>query len=386
MMNNIKCPYQSLCGSCQLLNDTYQNTLKFKLKYVNESLQKNGIKKSVSTIIPANPNYNYRNKMIIAYKYQNGKIISGFYEENSHHIVNIEECLMNTPLQNQIAKGIKKIFQDLKIKPYDEDKKTGLIRYVLLREAIYTNEVLVVIVTASEIFPGRGEVVKRIRGLSNKIKSIVQNINQRKTSIVLGDKERLLYGKGYITDIFDNLKFNITSKAFYQINTIQTKHLYHEVKRLAAFKGSECIVDAYSGLGTIGLFLASKVKEVYSVENNKQAVNMAIVNAKINNIKNINFVCDDATNYLVNLSLTKTKVDTVIMDPPRSGSTIAFLNAIKQIKPSKVIYVSCDPETLARDLKYLKENYMIENIECVDMFCWTKHIETIVLLKKITKN
>lgn len=382
MQNQINCPYQQKCGSCQLLHLTYQETLNTKLAFVNKCFKQNGFNITVNKIIPSSINTSYRNKMILGYRLVNGKIISGFYEEGTHHIVDIDSCMMHTPLQNLILQSLKNIFQSLKLKPYDEDKKVGLIRYVLVREAYFTKEVLIVIVTSSDIFPARKELIKKIKALSPHIKTIIQNVNSRKTSIVLGDKERLLYGDGYISDLFDDLKFSLSAKSFYQINTLQTKNLYKEIKRLANLKNTDIIIDCYSGVGTIGMTLAKEVKEVISVENNKQAVQNAIKNAKTNKINNMTFICEDATIYLVSLAKTPIKLDCLIMDPPRTGSTVSFLEAINKILPPKIVYVSCDVTTLVRDLKYLKNNYQITNIECVDMFSWTKHIETIVLLTK----
>lgn len=381
-MNNVSCKYFKKCGNCQLLNKSYEETLKHKLNYVNECLKKYNIKEKVSDIIDADPNTKYRNKMIVAYKYQNGKILSGFYEENSHKIVDIDYCLMHSDLQNEIANGIKKIFTDLKIKPYDEDKRTGLIRYVLIREAVYQKEVLITLVTSTDMFPARSEVVKRIRSLSPLIKTITQNINPRKTSIIFGDKERVLYGDGLIKDDMCNITFNLGSKSFYQINPYQTTKLYQKVFELAKFKGNETIIDAYSGVGTIGMILSKNVKNVISVENNRQAVDAAIINAKNNNIKNVKFICDDATKFILKLSKENIKIDAIVMDPPRSGSTPEFLNAAIRFSPKKIIYVSCDPLTLARDLAILTKYYQITDTVCVDMFCWTNHVETIVMLSK----
>lgn len=381
-MDKITCKYSKSCGNCQLLNKTYLDTLKYKLNYVNDCLKKYNIKTTVKDIIGADNPTSYRNKMIIAYKYQNGKIISGFYEENSHKVVDIDECLMHSSLQNDIAKGIKKIFTDLKIKPYDEDKRVGLIRYVLIREAVYQKEILITLVTSTDMFPARNEVVKRIRSLSPTIKTIIQNINPRKTSIVLGEKERILFGNGLIKDDMCGITFNLGSKSFYQINPYQTTKLYKCVEDFAKFKGSETIIDAYSGVGTIGMILSKNVKNVISVENNKQAVEAAIINAKNNNIKNVRFICDDATKFIINLSKEKVKLDAIIMDPPRSGSTPEFLNAAINFAPNKIVYVSCDPSTLARDLVILTKKYNITKIACVDMFCWTNHVETVVCLEK----
>lgn len=381
-MNNIKCKYYKSCGNCQLLNKNYQDTLTYKLNYVNSCLSKYNIREKVTEIVPSEKNYEYRNKMILGYKYANGKIISGFYEENSHKIVDIDECLMHSELQNHIAKGIKKIFSDLKIRPYDEDRKIGLIRYVLIREAVFKKEILITIVTSTEVFPGRSEVVKRIKNLSPLIKTIIQNINPRKTSIVLGEKERVLFGPGFIKDEMCGITFNITSKAFYQVNPLQTIKLYGKVIEHSKFTGNETIIDAYSGVGTIGMILSKNVKNVISVENNKQSVNAAIVNAKNNNITNVKFVCDDATNFIMQLAKETNKIDAIIMDPPRSGSTPEFLNSAVKLRPNKIIYVSCDPSTLARDLQFLNRYYKIDKMTCFDMFCWTEHVETVVNLIK----
>ena len=200
------------------------------------------------------------------------------------------------------------------------------------------------------------------------------SINPRKTSIVLGEKEKILFGQGFIMDKIDDLAFRITSKSFYQVNPLQTLKLYSKIREFASFNGDEIIVDAYSGVGTIGMILSKDVKEVVCVENNKQAVSAAISNGKINKIKNINFVCDDASNYLKKLAQLGVKIDAIVMDPPRSGSTIEFLKSIIHLKPSKIIYVSCNPETLVRDLNQLRITYRISNILCIDMFCWTNHV------------
>lgn len=382
MSDVLTCKYSSKCGNCQLLNKEYTETLKYKLDLVNNFLIKSKIKERVKEIVASEKKIAYRNKMIISFKVIAGKVVSGFYEENSHKVVDIDECIMHTPLQNKIAKGIKKIITDLKIKPYDEDRKIGLIRYVLIREAFFNEEILVTVVTSTDIFPGRSEFVKKIRELSPKIKTIVQNINPRKTSIVLGEKERILYGDGTITDTMCGLTFNITSKSFYQVNPYQTIKLYQKVKELASLEKNEVVLDAYSGVGTIGMILAKEAKKVISVENNKQAVNIAYKNASINRIKNINLICDDATKFIVNLTKDNVKIDTIIMDPPRAGSTIEFLNSVLRLKPKKVIYVSCNPETLAKDLVILQRGYKIKKLISYDMFCWTNHLETVVFLSR----
>ncbi len=382
-MEKLVCKYSKKCGNCPLIDKTYKETVNIKLNKINECLKREKIDYQISRVIEANNTTAYRNKMIIGFKSVNGKVISGFYEENSHNIVDIDNCLMHTDIQNKIATEIKKILISLKLRPYDEDRKIGLLRYILIRESFSTKEILITLVTSTDVFPARNEFVKRVRAISPNIKTIVQNINPRKTSIVLGDKERILFGKGYITDEMCGIKFNISSKAFYQVNAEQTKKLYGKVVEFANFKKTETIIDAYSGVGTIGMILSSNVKQVISVENNKQSVIAAIQNAKLNNINNVRFICDDATNFIVDFAKENQKIDALIMDPPRSGSTPAFLDAAVKLKPNKIVYVSCDPTTLSRDLKHLLKNgYKITNGIGVDMFCWTNHVETIILLAR----
>lgn len=380
MTEKVNCSLFKKCGGCQLLNFTYQKTLQEKLTYVNKCLKEQKINFQIDKIIGSEKNVQYRNKMIIGFKKVNGKVISGFYEENSHQIIDLDDCLMNSPLQNQIARGLKEIMISMRLQPYDEDKKTGFIRYAIIKEAVVTNELLVVIVTATDTFVARSEFVKRVRALSNSIKTIIQNVNARKTSIVLGEKERILYGKGYIYDYLFGIRFPISSKSFYQVNPLQTIKLYQTVKDFANISKNDVILDAYSGVGTIGMILASDAKEVISVENNKQAVMIGINNAKENKIHNVHFICDDATHFIQNMASEHVKIDCLIMDPPRTGSTPIFLSSAMHLKPRKIVYVSCGPDTLARDLTFLLKDYKIKEATLVDMFCWTKHVETITLL------
>jgi 23S rRNA (uracil1939-C5)-methyltransferase len=263
---------------------------------------------------------------------------------------------------------------------YDEDRKTGLIRYVLIKESYTNKNILITIVTSSDIFPGRSEFVKELRNKFPEITTIIQNINPRKTSIVLGEQERVLFGPGYIVDELLGLKFKIFSKTFYQINPEQTTKLYSKVIEYGNFKGNEIVIDAYCGVGTIGMSVARSVKEVIGVEQNKQSVINAKSNARDNNIKNINFICDDATSFIEEIAKDNAKVDVVIMDPPRIGSTEKFLNSLKKLKPKKIIYVSCEAKTLARDVKLILSDYSISKICLVDMFVGTYHVETVVLL------
>ena len=330
----------------------------------------------------ASPNKTaYRNKMIIGFKNLKGHIIAGFYEEGSHHIVNIDKCIMHTDIQNKIFRDFLNIIKKLHLEIYDEDKRYGLIRYLLIREAFTTGEIMVVIVTSANIFPARSTLVKELKRLNPNITTIIQNVNPRKTSIVLGEEQRILFGPGFIYDYIGNIKFRLGPKSFFQVNPSQAYNLYNEVKRLANLNKDETVIDAYSGVSTIAAFLAGDAKKVISIENNKEACLAGIANLKDNNIKNVYVENDDATTYLVNEAKLHHTYDVVVLDPPRSGATPEFINAVASVGAKKVIYVSCDPNTLVRDLKlFINKRYKIREAKCFDMFCFSNHIETIVKL------
>lgn len=377
-----KCDIFEKCGGCQLLHMNNNAQKDFKIDSVKNAFKENNIKKDIDEYISASRIYEYRNKMQVAYKYVNNKLVYGFYEENSHRIIPLNNCIVQTQVQNEIANYILELMTKMRIQAYNEDKRTGLVRFVLIKESFTTKDILLVIVTNSNVFPSRNEFVKEIRNKFPEVKSIVQNINTRQTSIILGDSERVLYGSGYIEDSILDLKFKISSKTFYQINPEQTIKLYGKAIEYANFDKNDTIIDAYCGVGTIGMLASKNVKQVIGVESNKQSVNNAIVNAKENNINNVKFVCDDATNYISKLALDKIKIDGLIMDPPRSGSTEVFLESVLKLKPKKVVYVSCNPVTLARDLKTLLKDYEFKKLALVDMFVGTFHIESVALLER----
>lgn len=381
----VKCDIFNNCGGCQLLHMKYEDQIAFKQDLVEKCFKSENLPTKIDTIIKADKLTEYRNKMQVAFKYREGKIVCGFYEEESHRIIHLNNCLVQSKIQNEIVKYIQQLMQQLKLTPYNEDKRTGLIRFALIREAHVTKELMVIIVTNGEMFPGRSEFVKRLRAKFPEITTIIQNVNNRKTSIILGEEERVLYGKGYIEDYLSGIKFKISTKTFFQINPEQTEKLYSKVEEYAALTGTELVVDAYCGVGTIGMVLAQKAKQVIGVELNKQAVSNASANAYANKIHNVKFYCADATEFLKQMAKDKVAVDIIVMDPPRSGSTTEFLNAINELKPQKVIYVSCDPTTLVKDLKLLIPNYKIVNKTIVDMFVGTYHVETVVLLSRLDR-
>lgn len=377
-----KCNIFDKCGGCKFPHNDYQKTIEFKKKFVLDALKKENHNVTIDQVVTSSNPFAYRNKMQITFSNSNGKVKSGFYEENSHKVVDLDFCPIHTDIQNEIASYIKELVNKLKLRAFDEDRNFGLIRHVLIKEGFVSKQIMVVIVTASEIFPGRNDFVKLLRAKFPNITTIIQNINPRKTSIVLGEKERVLFGKGFIEDYLCGLKFKITSKSFFQINPEVTNKMYYMVSVFADIKDTDIVLDSYSGVGTIGMVLSKNAKKVISVESNKQAVAAAIMNAKDNNIKNVEFICDDATNFIIELSKLKEKIDVLIMDPPRTGSTPEFLNSVNKLLPRKIVYVSCDVTTLARDLNYLKKNYNISKYSIFDMFCWTGHVESCVLLER----
>lgn len=373
-----KCDVYDKCGGCHLLHMNYEAQMNFKKDYVLQAFKDYRMNIKIDEYIVPELMTGYRNKMQVAVHFKDNKIIYGFYEEDSHKIIPLNKCLVQSDIQNDIIKGAVQIIKEMRLRPYDEDKRIGLIRHLMIREAVKTKQLLLTIVTNGEQFPGRSEFVKRIRSKFPQITSIVQNINTRKTSIILGEEEKVLFGPGYIIDILSGIKFKISSKTFYQINPYQTEKLYNKVKEYVNATGSEVILDAYCGVGTIGITLAGDAKKVIGVESNKQSVINARINASDNNIKNISFVCEDATEFIQN---NTESFDVLIMDPPRSGSTKEFMSVIDKSNAKTIIYVSCEAKTLARDISMLK-NYKVKKICLVDMFVGTYHVETVVLLSQ----
>ena len=284
---------------------------------------------------------------------------------------------------DEIIVTIRGLLKSFKIKTYDEDTQYGLLRHVLIRHGFSTGEIMVVLVTASPVFPSKNNFVKALRKVHPEITTVVQNINDRGTSMVLGTRDVVLYGKGFIEDKLCGCTFRISAQSFYQVNPVQTEILYQKAIEAAGLTGKETVLDAYCGIGTIGLIAASKAKQVTGVELNKEAVRDAIKNAKRNQTKNITFYCEDAGEFMLKMAAEDQQLDVVFMDPPRSGSSEVFLDCLAKLAPKKVVYVSCNPETLARDLRILKKKgYQMQEAWPVDMFPFCDHVETVVLLSK----
>ena len=332
----------------------------------------------------SNP-YHYRHKVHAVFgEDRRHNIISGTYEEKTHKIVQVDNCLLENPDADRIILTIRKLLKSFKIKPYNEDTGFGLFRHVLIRCGRNTGEILVILVLASPILPSKNNFVKALLKEHPEITTVVLNVNNRGTSMVLGEKDYVLYGKGYIEDTLCGKTFRISPQSFYQVNPEQTEVLYNKAMEYAGLTGKEVVFDAYCGTGTIGMIASEHAKQVIGVELNKAAVADARLNAKRNAVKNITFYEKDAGQFMVQMAEERTTVDVVFMDPPRSGSDEAFLSSLVRLAPKRVVYVSCNPETLARDLEYLKKHgYSMKKGVAVDMFPWTGHVETVCLLSKL---
>lgn len=378
----VKCKTSKKCGGCQYQGMEYPQQLKRKQKKTEDLLKKFG---KVSPVIGMEQPYFYRNKVHAVFdRDRKGNIISGIYEANTHHVIPVEECLIEDEKCQEIIRTIRGMLKSFKIKTYDEDTGYGLLRHVLVRRGFQTGQIMVVLVIGSPVFPSKNNFVKSLRKTYPEISTVVLNINDKKTSMVLGERENTIYGPGYIRDILCGCTFRISPKSFYQVNPVQTEILYQTAIEYAGLTGKETVIDAYCGIGTIGLVAARKAGKVIGVELNKDAVRDARINAKENAIKNARFYQGDAGDFMVSMADAGEKADVVFMDPPRAGSTQEFLSSAVKLQPSRIVYVSCNPETLARDLKYLVKNkYQVKKIQPVDMFPFTEHVETVCCLHRV---
>lgn len=379
--NELCCPLIKRCGGCQIQDQSYEKELEGKQKLVNNLLSDYC---QVENIIGMDNPYYYRNKVHAIFDTdKKGTIVSGVYEAGTHKVVNVDSCLIEDQRADKIIVTIRGMLKSFKIKTYNEDTGVGLLRHVLIRSGHKSGEIMVVLVLASHIFPSKNNFIKALLKIHPEITTIVMNVNNKKTSMVLDEREETLYGKGYIEDSLCGMVFKISPKSFYQINSVQTELLYAKAIELASFKGNETIIDAYSGIGTIGLIASRQVEKVIGVELNRDAVKDAIRNAKRNKANNIHFYNLDAGDFMNQMAAKKQTVDAVFLDPPRSGSTEQFLNSMCLMNPKKIVYISCEPVTLERDLSYLtKRGYKAIKAIPFDMFPRTKHVEIVVLISR----
>ena len=376
-----KCSVSKKCGSCQYQGVPYKEQLAAKQKRMKKLLGKFA---NVKPIIGMDDPFYYRNKVHAVFdRDKKGNIICGTYEAKTHKVVPIEECMIEDKISQEIIRTIRDMLKSFRIKTYDEDTGYGLLRHVLVRRGFSTDEIMVVLVIGSPIFPSKNNFVKALRKKYPQITTVVLIVNDKKTSMVLGERDIVIYGKGYIRDTLCGCTFRISPQSFYQVNPVQTEILYKTAIEYAGLGRKETVIDAYCGIGTIGLVAAKRAKNVIGVELNPDAVRDARINAKENKITNARFYQGDAGEFMENMAENGEHADVVFMDPPRIGSDKKFMSSVIKLNPSRIVYISCGPETLARDLEYLtKHGYDVRKIQPVDMFSFTDHCENICLLTK----
>ncbi len=374
------------CGGCPMLATEYAAQLKKKEADVRALLGKYG---PVAPIRGMETPYHYRNKVISTFApAAGGKLTSGIYAARTHKVLPVESCLLQDEVLDKVMLAVRAAANACRYQPFNEDKGTGLLRHCLLRRGVATGQVMVVLVTAQPVLPGAKNFVKALLAEAEKrgvpVTTVVQNYNPRRTSVVLGEDEKVLYGKGFILDTLCGKTYALSPRSFYQVNPVQTAVLYGLAVDAAKLTGNEVVLDAYCGIGTIGLTAADKAKQVVGVELNRDAVHDAIGNAKHNGVKNARFFAADATEWISAAAAAGERADVIFMDPPREGSTPQFIESVARMAPKRVVYVSCNPETMARDLALLtKKGYRAEGFTPVDMFPNSEHIETVVLLSKL---
>ncbi|MGU9034993.1 23S rRNA (uracil(1939)-C(5))-methyltransferase RlmD [Clostridium perfringens] len=388
---NPSCAIYKRCGGCKLQHASYKAQLDFKWDRVKDCVSKIG--KLDPTIVKyplgMEEPWRYRNKVQLPIGLINGEVKIGFFAPRSHDIIDMESCLIQDEIGDKVVKLTREWIEKFNIRPYNVDgeyDEKGILRHIMIRRGFTTNEVMIVLVTNGEKLPHKEEfvdlMVKNIPG----IKSVIQNINSKKINVILGLESKTLWGEDTISDYIGDFRFNISPLSFFQVNPIQTEVLYGKALEYANLTGNEEVFDAYCGTGTITLFLSQKAKKVYGVEIIPQAIDNAWINAKENKVENVEFFVGESEVVIPDLINKGVKADVVVVDPPRKGCDKKLLDAITNIDAKKIVYVSCDPSTLGRDLKVLEENgYKTLEVQPVDMFPNTAHVECVVLMSRVEK-
>ncbi|MDK8641460.1 23S rRNA (uracil(1939)-C(5))-methyltransferase RlmD [Niallia taxi] len=379
------CPIYEQCGGCQLQHLAYDQQLREKRDIVIQSLERHTKLKienlDIRPTIGMEDPWNYRNKSQFQIGQQkNGKVIAGLYGIDSHRLVPIQNCMVQHPLTNKVSEEVRSILEELNVPIYDERTQKGIVRTIVTRAGFQSGEVQVVLITTQKEVPRKKQIMAEIQSRLPEVKSLVQNINGNKTSLIFGEKTIHLRGEEVIQETLGDLNFELSARAFFQLNPTQTIKLYDEVKKAANLTGKEKIADAYCGVGTIGLWLADGASEVRGMDTIDAAIIDAQKNADKHGIKNATYVTGTAEHWLPKWVEEGWRPDVVVVDPPRTGCDQKLLNAIKKVKPKKFIYVSCNPSTLAKDIDYLSKDYKVEYLQPVDMFPHTAHVECVVEL------
>jgi 23S rRNA (uracil1939-C5)-methyltransferase len=391
------CTIFEQCGGCQLQHYDYQAQLRWKRQTVLDALQRIGkIQELQSTSYVVHPTegmvepWRYRNKVQVpvAYAKSTDGVAMGFYKQGTHDVIDMKTCLIQPEHADLVLAKIRQCVKLLKIPIYDEKRHDGCLRHVLIRSGYHTDEWMVVFVTNGRSLPFQHQLVAEIRAAFPQVKSIMQNINQARSNVILGKETKLLWGSeviyDYIGGVENRVKFAISARSFFQVNSVQTKTLYDYAVAYAELTGHETVVDAYCGLGSITLFLAKNAKHVYGVEIVEQAVADARVNAQLNQIENVTFECGAAEVVIPKWRDYGVQPDVIVVDPPRQGCDQQLLDTILKMAPQRVVYVSCNPATLARDLQVLVAGgYILKEVQPVDMFPHTTHVECVILMTRV---
>ena len=380
-----RCAIYEECGGCQLQHLDYKAQLETKRQIVVDAVTRIGKIPDVvihPVIGSAEPWY-YRNKMQFPVGRDKGKVAVGCFAQGSHKIINTKHCFIQHDINNKIADAVRNIAAQLSIEPYDEQTGRGVLRHVIGRVGVRTGEVMVVLVTATDTLPQQQQVVARLREAIPGLVSIIHNSNPKKTNVIMGTQSTTIWGRPTIKDRLGEFEFNISDRSFFQVNTPQAEILYNKALEYAGLSGEETVIDAYCGTGTISLFLARKAKKVYGIEIVAPAIEDAIRNADDNQVTNTEFIVGDAVDIMPRLYRQGVRPDVIVVDPPRAGCAAKVLETFVKMNPKRIVYVSCNPASLARDLAILNDsNYISWEIQPVDMFPNTFHVECVVLLKR----
>ncbi|MEN0665244.1 23S rRNA (uracil(1939)-C(5))-methyltransferase RlmD [Caldifermentibacillus hisashii] len=367
-------------GGCQLHHMSYEGQLQFKQNLVEQTLTRIGKLQDVNIhpIIGMEQPFHYRNKAQVPVGERNGRLITGFYKPRTHEIIDTDESVIHMEAINDAIKIVKEICSELGVTAYNEEAHTGVLRHIMARFGRKTDELMIVLITRTEKLPHRKEIVEKIVAALPNVKSVVHNVNPKRTNVILGERTQVLWGQNVIYDYIGNVKFAISPRSFYQVNPVQTQVLYDKALAYTGLTGEEIVFDAYCGIGTISLFLAQQAKKVYGVEVVSDAINDAKKNADLNGITNVEFTVGEAETVIPNWAKEGIHADVIVVDPPRKGCDAALLKTIIEMKPKRVVYVSCNPATLARDLGILEAGgYQTLEVQPVDMFPMTMHVECV---------
>jgi len=377
------CPIYKECGGCQLQHLSYEGQLIAKQRQVQDVLTRIGKLQDIMVhpVLGMENPWRYRNKAQVPVADREGGLVAGFYQQRSHQIIDMKSCLIQQEKNDLVVQTVKEICEKYGIQAYNEKSNKGTIRHIMARYGLVSGEIMVVLITRTKDLPHKNKLIEDITNQLPEVKSIVQNINSKQTNVIFGNETTVIWGEEYIYDNIGDIRFAISARSFYQVNPEQTKILYEKALEYAELTGEETVIDAYCGIGTISLFLAQKAKKVYGVEIVPEAIEDAKRNAALNKINNAEFAVGEAEVVIPSWYKNGIEADVIVVDPPRKGCDEALLQTILKMKPKKVVYVSCNPATLARDLRILEDGgYQTVEVQPVDMFPHTVHCEAVAKL------